>query len=95
MPLTLKWSGANPSTGVGTVAWSIPRVHVGAAYELSLFDVAGRKVSTLARGVVSPGRFTREASLGVGDGRVLPSGVFFLRLKVGSEIRGRTLVVTR
>ena len=84
----------NPSRGVGSVSWSIPPAHAGAAYDLSLFDVAGRRVRTLASGTARAGRFTQELTFRSRDGAALPSGVFFLRLRVGAELHGSTVVLT-
>ena len=95
LPLALEWAGANPTRGAGMVAWAIPRAAAGASYDLSLFDVAGRRVSTVAKGMGKPGKFTQELSLRSWNGSALPTGVFFLRLRVGSEILKRTLVLTR
>jgi hypothetical protein len=94
-PLALAWAGSNPSHGVGAVQWSIPRAQAGATYDLSLFDVAGRKVATMERGVAKPGKYTRELSYQAGNGGTLPNGVFFLRLRIGGQALKRTVVLTR
>ena len=75
--------------------WSVPRSQAGAAYDLSLFDVAGRKVSTIATGMARAGRFTQEVRFRSTGGESLPNGVFFLRLRVGSETLMKTLVLAR
>jgi parallel beta helix pectate lyase-like protein len=94
-PPALEWTGANPSRGIGVVNWSIPTAQAGAAYDLSLFDVAGRRVSTITRGVAKPGKYAEDMTFRATDGRALPNGVFFLRLRVGGEILHRTVVLTR
>src|SRR5207249_4378836 len=38
----------NPGVGVTMVDWSVPRALSGKVFDLSLFDVAGRRVSTIA-----------------------------------------------
>ena len=48
--------------------------------DLSVYDLSGRKVATLARGSMSAGPYTREWN-GAGAG----AGVYFIRLRVGSE----------
>jgi len=93
--LALEWDGSNPSSGAGAVRWSIPQAQAGAALDLSLFDVAGRRVSTIARGPAEAGRFAQQLFFWSGAGRTLPNGVFFLRLRVGSEMLDRTVVLTR
>jgi hypothetical protein len=57
--------------------------------ELSIFDVAGRRVATLATGPRAAGRHT------VAVGASVPPGVFFSRLRVGAETVTRTVVKTR
>jgi hypothetical protein len=95
LPLALGWPGANPSRGSGTVTWSIPRAQAGVAYELALFDLAGRKIAVISRGTAGAGRFAQALPFRSGDGAVLPSGVFFLRLRVGAEILNRRVVLIR
>lgn len=48
--------------------------------DLSVYDLSGRKVATLARGSMPAGQYTREWN-GGGAG----AGVYFVRLRVGSE----------
>jgi len=48
--------------------------------DLSVFDLSGRKVATLARGSMPAGQYTRDWN-GGGAG----AGVYFVRLRVGSE----------
>jgi len=85
----------NPTHGVSSVSWWIPATQAGAACDLSLFDVAGRRVLTLESGPARAGRFTRPLSFRSQDGAVLPSGVFLLRLRVGTSVHGETVVLAR
>jgi hypothetical protein len=48
--------------------------------DLSVYDLSGRKVATLAKGSMPAGQYTRDWS-GAGAG----AGVYFVRLRVGSE----------
>ena len=59
------------------VDFSLPKQ---ADVELSVFDLSGRKVATLASGVMPAGQYTRDWN-GSGAG----AGVYFVRLRVGSE----------
>jgi len=94
-PLALASPGPNPTGGTMLVSWSIPRAEAGAAYELSMFDVAGRKVSTLSSGLAKAGKFAHELNFRSWSGTQLPNGVFYLRLKVGKEVVTRPVVLTR
>ena len=95
LPLVLGWAGRNPAVGGGAVKWSIPRAQAGATYDLSLFDVAGRRVLNISGGTAKAGRFTEEMSFRSVDGTALPNGVFYLRLRVGRETLNRALVLAR
>jgi parallel beta-helix repeat protein len=95
LPLELDWSGDNPVRGAGRVIWSVPRAQEGESFDLSAFDVAGRRVMTVASGSARAGSHAAEVDFRAASGARLPSGVLFLRLKVGSEVRAKAVVVTR
>jgi parallel beta-helix repeat protein len=84
----------NPSSGALTVSWSIADAQAGRAYELALFDVAGRRVLKIDSGIAAAGRFTQKVSF-AGNGPALANGLFFLRLRVGNQVLKRTVVLTR
>jgi hypothetical protein len=67
----------NPAR-VSTVSFSLPR---SADVDLSVFDLAGRKVATLAKGNLSAGQYTREWK-----GADVGAGIYFVRLRVGTEV---------
>jgi hypothetical protein len=68
-----------------TVRFALPSI---AVVDLSLFDLAGRKVATLLNGRQPAGRysFTWTAS------GQLPAGLYFARFRAGAEVRTATLV---
>lgn len=94
-PLALERPQPSPARGVSTVTWSIPRGQGGATYELGLFDVAGRRVSTLEQGTAKAGRFSRAIAFRADHGAPLNSGVYFLRFRIGPQVLSRTVVLTR
>jgi hypothetical protein len=55
--------------------------------ELSVYDLAGRRVALVAKGRYAPGAYAREWAGATSSGKAAESGVYFYRLKVGSEIR--------
>jgi hypothetical protein len=78
---------ANPSR-TPRVEYSIPRAD---DVELSVFDVSGRKIQTLARGNQPAGAHFEIWDGRDSRGKVSGAGVYFYRLRVGSEsfeIRG-------
>jgi hypothetical protein len=70
--------GPSPARGVATkVNFALPRQ---ADVDLSVFDLSGRKIATLASGSMAAGPYLREWS-----GAGASAGVYFIRLRVGSE----------
>jgi hypothetical protein len=83
----------NPFTGQTTV-----RVHgrEGARAELSVFDAAGRRVAELFPGEVMTCDEQDVSWDGRGDsGRALPSGVYFVRLRVAGVVQTRKITLVR
>jgi choice-of-anchor C domain-containing protein len=78
--LTLALLGSNPLRGPGQVAFVLPRA--GHA-DLYVADVTGRRVASLASGVLEAGR--HERSWGTAQ---MPAGLYFITLRT----QGRTLV---
>jgi hypothetical protein len=66
----------NPAR-VSLVSFSLPRA---ANVDLSVFDLAGRRLATLAHGELPAGRYSREWR-----GGELGAGIRFVRLRVGGE----------
>ena len=75
--------GANPSRN--------PRINFGlprdAIVELSVFDVAGRKLLDLEKGNLPAGSYSRVWDGATRGGGSAGTGLYFFRLKVGNEIR--------
>lgn len=62
--------------------------------ELGVFDVSGRQVATLVKGVLPAGQYTRQWAGRDGSGRELGAGVYFIRLKAGNDTRmSRTVIL--
>ena len=74
----------NPST---TISFSLPR---SAKVEISIFDITGRLVETLADHRFESG----EHSL-VFDGTALPSGIYFARLHAGESVKTQKMVLLK
>jgi len=95
LPSEIELSSANPMRGTGQIQYGIPNASVGASLELAIFDVAGRRMKTLAGGVANSGRFNAQWDLRSEDGGRAGAGVYFLRLRVGSQTLRKTLIVTQ
>ena len=94
-PLDLGPTRPNPSPGTSTLFWSIPRAKEGAPYDVSLFDVAGRRVSTLAKGTAKAGKVAQVVTFRSPSGRPVGDGVYFLRLRVDDQLIRQKVVVVR
>jgi hypothetical protein len=81
----------NPTSGTARVDYAIPR---DSRVTLSLYDMQGRRVATLADGLVSAGRHQAVWS-GTTGGRSASAGIYFLRLQAPGVNISRRLVVTR
>ncbi len=74
-----------------SIHYAIPRELAGAALDLSVFDVAGRRVLTVIQGLGRAGRFT--ADLPRSRHGLERSGVYFVRLRAGAHSLRKTLVL--
>jgi len=83
--------GSNPVVGPSVVVLGIPASMAGQRIEISIFDLAGRRVRTLESGVAREGRFR----LPWNEGATLPSGAYFLTLHLGDATRTRRFVLIR
>lgn len=83
----------NPSHGLTRFVWTIPHTTRGEAHaRVDVLDVQGRRVATLLNEVVAPG--SHEALWDGRDtqGRLVPSGVYGLRLAWAGQVISRKLV---
>ncbi len=86
MALELLPAWPNPFNPVTHVAFVLPQA---GQVRLEVFDLAGRRVSTLVNGSMAAGQ--HEALF---DGGMLASGVYFSRLSAGSEVRvGKLMLI--
>jgi len=67
----------NPSHGVANVWWTVPRA---ALVRVTVLDVQGRQVATLADGLHGPGRYSARWSISSGHG-AFSAGMYFVRLQ--------------
>jgi hypothetical protein len=86
-PLALAEPYPNPATDIVTVSFSLP---VEGIVELTVYDLAGRRVATLTSENYAAGRHTVEWSVAA-----LPSGIYLLRLEVNGEAITKRAVISR
>jgi len=81
MMFALNRNQPNPFTRSTTIQYQLARK---ANVELKVFDVTGRSVITLAKGVQKAGFYSIPWRGSDKNGKSLPSGVYFLRMKAGN-----------
>jgi carboxypeptidase T len=80
----------NPARESATLSYSISPADAGQAMEIAVYDLSGRRVETLARGVAVGG-----SHLVVWDVSGAGAGVYFVSLSVGEERQTTRLVIAR
>ena len=86
----------NPFNGGTVIRFSVPPGDSGGTkIELAVFNLAGQKVRVLEEGALSAGGHEIQWNGRDGDGRMLASGIYLYRLKVGSRIETRKLLLLR
>jgi hypothetical protein len=63
--------------------------------ELSVYDVSGRRVAVILNKEMTPGRYDVAWFGQTGTGAVAASGVYFCKLKAGSVVETRKMVLLR
>jgi hypothetical protein len=91
-PYRLYANRPNPFNPTTTIRFSLPRVERAA---LVVYDIAGRRVATLADDSFGPGEFEVTWSGKDDTGRDVASGVYFARLVAGDFTAVRKMVLIR
>lgn len=97
LPLALKMGEIfpNPARSSATLMLAIPAHLAGADVELTVFDVAGRRVRSLDAGKADPGMTQVAWDLHDGNGQSAPNGVYFVRVRVGSVVENRRVLLVK
>ena len=82
----------NPFQSSARIDYALAR---SADVALTVHDLRGACVATLARGSMAPGRYSAIWDGHVYDGENAPTGVYFVRLRAGAETRLSKIVRTR
>lgn len=89
----LRMAGPNPFRGLTTLAFDVGSAASGGDAVLEVFEPGGRRVRTLFRGAVVPGRHRVTWDGRDDTGRFVADGVYFGRLVTGRERRTVRLVL--
>ncbi|MGH7740605.1 MAG: FlgD immunoglobulin-like domain containing protein, partial [Candidatus Eiseniibacteriota bacterium] len=94
LPLMLELAppSPNPAAQSLSISYGLPRA---ASVNLAVFDAGGRRVRVLAGGAQSAGVHPLRWDLRDDQGRVVPSGLYFLRLEVAGQLLTRRMVTLR
>ncbi len=82
----------NPLRFDTTIRYSIPRA---GRVSLVVYDVAGRRVTTVVNKIQTAGPHTIEWQARDGAGLQLPCGVYFIQFKFHKHIINKKLVINR
>lgn len=83
----------NPARGDVSFALDVPAMMAGQDHEVAMFDMAGRRVRTLASGLASAGRTQLRWDLRNARGERVRPGTYWARITVAGERRAQTVVV--
>lgn len=90
--LALGQNAPNPFRSSTSISIELPER---TAIELAVFDVAGRRVATIASGERGAGTHDFAWNGAGQDGRVVGAGIYFYRLKAGNRTLTRKLLLVR
>jgi len=93
---SLEQNYPNPFNPTTTIRYSIPSALSGPQFvTLTIYDILGRRVRTLLAGVKAAGVYEIQWDGKDDAGRVLPSGLYFLRLCAGGEAAVRSMMLLK
>jgi hypothetical protein len=91
--LTLDQNAPNPFNPVTTIAFAIPADAT--EIDLSIYNVAGKRVATLVSGEMPPGRQSVVWDGRDDAGERVASGIYFVRLSSDADTRTRKIVMLK
>ncbi|MEY4931098.1 MAG: hypothetical protein RI909_1822, partial [Bacteroidota bacterium] len=72
----------NPTSGVTSIAFSLPEQNTATNVSLEVFDLMGKKITTLVKGVLAPGFYVAEWDTNMNN---VTEGLYVCRLIVAGE----------
>jgi hypothetical protein len=90
--LALQTAAPNPFQRSTRIGFALPQR---GAVDLGVFDITGRRVATLLRGVAEPGQHSATWDGRSSDGSLAPSGVYRCVIQTAAGRQARSLVLSR
>jgi hypothetical protein len=91
--VTLKFSAPWPNPVRGNAASFAIGIPKQTDVEIEAFDITGRSVRKLARGIHPPGESTLVWDLRSDEGQRLATGVYMVRARIGDQVINRRVVI--
>jgi aminopeptidase N len=88
----LMQNAPNPFIGATRIAFSLPQAD---NVRLSVYDVRGREIKTLADGRLDAGPYSLSWDGTDAGGRSVASGIYYYRLVTGADVMARKMVLLR
>jgi len=85
----------NPAGRQASLTWGVPLERAGTRYELAVYDLTGRRVRVVERGVAQAGRRSVTWDLRDAEGARVPNGIYFAHLVLGDERRSQKIAVMK
>lgn len=85
----------NPFSSGVVIRYAVPGGEDPSEVEVSVFDVAGRLVESLVNGRQPAGSYEFHWHPGTAERRLVPPGIYFVRLAVGTQVRTAKVVLTQ
>ena len=82
-----------PGLNTATLDLAVPSAMAGGEYDLSIYDLSGRRVKRVDSGLAPVGRFSLKWDLRDERGRPVDGGVYFVRFTLGGKAVSHKLVV--
>ncbi len=82
----------NPVRSSATICYSVAET---GEYDLEIYDITGRRITTLNSGNIESGNHTAVWDASSNSGSVIPNGVFFVRLHGCGETAVQNFVVLK
>lgn len=89
---TLELPAPNPTRGHTSLSYQLNKP---GSMSIKVYDSSGRMASLIVEGEKPAGRYTLEWDGRRRDGERLPSGIYFIRLSLGSDVAVRKLLIAR
>ncbi|MBN1755565.1 hypothetical protein JW877_05045 [bacterium] len=90
--LTISQNIPNPFNSQTIIKYALPEK---GPVNISLFDILGNKITTLADGVCEPGEYETRWDGKQEDGQLAPSGIYFCRISHGSRFSTISMLLIR